>query len=152
MTNKISQTFFDFIPAPVYHDFMPLILLILFLLFPMPAYARKKLPVKKVVANTTLPQTGLKLRADHQALLLTLSNLGQASSISYLLTYQADGVGQGAQGSADPALGNTQKELLFGTCSTGVCTYHKNITGMAFQATIGLKSGKTLVRKYAIKI
>ena len=124
-------------------------------MFPTPAYARKKLPTRAaraVVSSTTLPQTGLKLRGDRLALLLTLTNLTQARSLSYLLTYQAGDVGQGVDGSHDPALGNTQKELVFGTCSGTVCTYHQNISDMRFQATIGLKDGRTLIRKYQIKI
>lgn len=134
---------------------MIILLLVIFLLFPSPAYARKKLPARSaraVVSGSTLPQTGLKLRGDHLALLLTMTNLDKAKSLSYLLTYQAAGVGQGAEGSHDPALGNTQKELVFGTCSASVCTYHQSLSGMLFQATIGLKDGRTLVRKYQIKI
>ena len=132
---------------------MIILLLVIFLLFPAPVEARKKLPVRKaVVSSAALPQTGLKLRGDRQALLLTLTNLSKAKNLSYLLTYQAGGVGQGAGGSHDPALGNTQKELVFGTCSANVCTYHQDISEMVFQATIGLNDGLTLVRKYQIKI
>lgn len=128
---------------------MIILLLILFLLFPSPAEAKKKLPARQLVSG---PQTGLKLRGDQQALLLTLTSLTQAKSISYLLTYQADGVGQGAEGSHDPAVGNTQKELVFGTCSANICTYHQNLSDILFQATIGLTDGRTLTRKYKIKI
>ena len=132
---------------------MIILLLVIFLLFPTPVEARKKLPARKaIVASASLPQTGLKLRGDRQALLLTLTNLSKANSLSYLLTYQAGEVGQGVDGSHDPALGNTQKELVFGTCSGNVCTYHQNLSGMVFQATIGLNDGRTLVRKYQIKI
>lgn len=128
---------------------MIILLLAVFLLFPSPAEAKKKLPARKMVSG---PQTTLKLRGDHQALLLTLTNLSSAQSINYLLTYQAGGVGQGAEGSHDPAAGNAQKELLFGTCSANVCTYHQNISDMLFQTTIGLQDGRTLTRKYKIKI
>ncbi|OIN89221.1 hypothetical protein COW80_05000 [Candidatus Beckwithbacteria bacterium CG22_combo_CG10-13_8_21_14_all_01_47_9] len=132
---------------------MIILLLVIFLLFPSPVEARKKLPARKAVAaNASLPGTGLKLRGDRQALLLTLTNLGKAKSLSYLLTYQAGEVGQGVDGSHDPALGNTQKELVFGTCSGNVCTYHQNLSEMIFRATIGLNDGRTLTRKYQIKI
>ncbi|MBU2051631.1 hypothetical protein KKH13_00305 [Patescibacteria group bacterium] len=134
---------------------MVIFLLIIFLLFPAPAYARKQLPprsVKAVASSAALPQTSLKLRGDRQALLLILTSLSKAESLSYLLTYQAAGVGQGVEGSHDPALGNTQKELVFGTCSGNVCTYHQDLTDMLFQATIGLKDGRTLTRKYQINI
>lgn len=134
---------------------MIILLIIIFLFFPSPAYARKRLPAHsaRVSASTSaLPQTGLKLRGDHLALLLTLTNLDKAKSVSYLLTYQAGDIGQGVDGSHDPALGNTQKELVFGTCSANVCTYHQAISDMLFQATIGLQDGRTLTRKYQIKI
>jgi len=134
---------------------MIILLIFIFLFFPSPAYARKKLPTRSArtsVSTSALPQTSLKLRGDHLALLLTLTNLDKAKSLSYLLTYDAAGVGQGAEGSHDPALGNTQKELVFGTCSANVCTYHQSITDMIFKATIDLKDGRTLTRKYQIKI
>lgn len=134
---------------------MVIFLLIIFLLFPAPVYARKQLParsVKAVASSAALPQTSLKLRGDRQALLLILTSLSKAESLSYLLTYQAAGVGQGVEGSHDPALGNTQKELVFGTCSGNVCTYHQDLSDMLFQATIGLKDGRTLTRKYQINI
>lgn len=126
----------------------------LLLLFSEPVFARKKLPARKgaVVSASGLPQTALKLRGDKQGLLLVLTNLSQAKAVKYLLTYQAAGVGQGVEGSHDPALGNTQKELVFGTCSGNVCTYHQNISDMLFEATIGLNNGKTLIRKYQIAL
>lgn len=133
---------------------MPLILLIMaiWLMLPAPVEAKKKLPSRKITVTANLPQTALKLRADRQALLLVLTNLSRAGSVAYRLTYQADGVSQGAEGSYDPAAGNTQKELVFGTCSGNVCTYHQNISDMLFQATIGLTDGRTLSRKYQINI
>jgi len=131
---------------------MIVLLLILFLLLPSPVEAKKKLPSRPAVAVSGLPQTSLKLRGDKHALLLSLSRLTEAKNFSYILTYQADGIGQGVEGSYDPSLGSTQKELVFGTCSGSVCTYHQNISEMLFQATIGLKDGKTLTRKYQIKL
>lgn len=129
---------------------MAAILLILFLLvFPAPAEAKKKLPVRKIISG---PQTTLKLRGDRQALLLTLTKLSQATDISYRLTYIADGIGQGVEGSHDPGLGSARKELVFGTCSGTVCTYHQNLSEMLFQATIGLTDGRTLTRKYRINL
>jgi hypothetical protein len=130
--------------------------LILFgLLAAMPALARKKLPTRSKSATKTtsgLPQSSLVLRGDKLALLVQLTNLTEASSVAYTLTYNSNAVPQGVQGSLDPMLGSSQKELVFGTCSGAVCTYHTDITDMRFELVVGLKSGKTLTRKYQVKI
>lgn len=115
--------------------------------------ARKKLPLraKTVVTKSGLPQSSLRLRGDKLALLLKLVNLTEAKTVAYRLTYNSTQAPQGVEGSLDPAIGSIQKELVFGTCSGAVCTYHTEIEDMRFQLTIGLKSGKTLIRKYQIK-
>lgn len=125
------------------------------LALPAPVFARKRLPGRQAAAAKpagSIPQSNLKLRGDKLALLVQLTNLTGAQSINYILTYNSTQAPQGVQGSLDPAIGSTQKELVFGTCSGAVCTYHTGLTDMRFQLTVGLKSGKTLTRKYQIKI
>lgn len=93
-----------------------------------------------------------KLRQDRQALLLSFGDLTEAQKVSYELTYTADKIGQGVTGTDEAtSSANTQKELVFGTCSKDVCTYHKNITDMILQLKISLKSGKIQTQKYQIK-
>lgn len=92
-----------------------------------------------------------KLRADRQALLVVFSGMDKAKTVNYNLTYQSGEVGQGVQGSYDAASGNTQKELVFGTCSGIVCTYHQNIKDMVLEVKSSLKSGKTLTQRFQIK-
>ena len=92
-----------------------------------------------------------KLRSDRLALIVNFSNLLAAKSISYSLTYNSQGVAQGVAGSIKPETNVTSRELLFGTCSSGVCRYHTNITNMRFVLTINLKSGSQYTKRYLVK-
>ena len=96
--------------------------------------------------------SSVKLRGDRKAITLTLSNMGGVSSVSYQLTYIANGVSQGVMGKVDPALEATAaRELLFGTCSHGVCTYHTNISNMRLKVSSHLASGITVIKPYRIR-
>ena len=131
--------------------FLSLLFLSLVFFNPNPVLAKKKLPPRKVKGvSTSLPWIKLKLRSDHNALLLMLGNMPEAEAVDYLLTYTADSVPQGIQSYHTPEHGNTQKELIFGTCSNTDCTYHQDITDMLFEITVSYKDGKTLTRKYQI--
>ena len=92
------------------------------------------------------------LRRDRLALIVYFYNLTKYKSVSYMLTYNANGVPQGVQGSVPVKSYSASRTLLFGTCSKNVCTYHKNIKDMIFEATAVTKTGKTEVKKYRIKI
>ncbi len=94
-----------------------------------------------------------KLRADRKAVLLYLGNLGQATSVVYTLTYETNGKQEGAYGNADSSSGNAvTRELLFGTCSAGVCRYHEGLANMKLEVTAELANGKKLTRRYRIRI
>jgi len=93
-----------------------------------------------------------KLRGDRRALNVYFGNLSKAKSVSYILTYRGNDSDQGAMGSVDVASGNTTRELLFGTCSTSVCTYHQGISNMRLEVTIELTSGKKIVKRYRVKV
>lgn len=127
----------------------------MFLLSPKAALAKKKI-VRQVndetVTNDVLPWNKLKLRSDKNAFLLMLGGMKQTDSLSYTLTYSTDSIPQGVQGSHDPLLGNTQKELVFGTCSGADCTYHQKITNMIFEIKFSLTDGRSLTRKYQINL
>jgi hypothetical protein len=84
---------------------------------------------------------------------LTLGNLQNANSVSYVLSYTTDGRSEGLAGSVNPS-GQTSssRELLFGTCSSGTCKYHSNISNAKLEITSKLKNGKTAVRRYRIKL
>lgn len=94
-----------------------------------------------------------RLRADRSALLVSFGNLQNASAVSYILTYTQNGQQEGAGGSVNPADGNSAtRELLFGTCSSGVCRLHSGISNMRFEITTELKSGKKVVKRFRIRI
>lgn len=105
--------------------------------------------ITKGVSITVSP----KLRKDRQALLVSFGNLPKALSVSYILTYTQNGQQEGAGGSVNPSEGNTAtRELLFGTCSSGVCRLHNGISNMRFEVTAQLKSGKTVIKRYRIRV
>ncbi len=96
--------------------------------------------------------SSVKFRGDRKALILTLSNMSGISSVSYQLTYSTNGVSQGVMGKIDPSIEPTAtRELLFGTCSHGVCTYHTNITNAKLKISSLLTSGVTVVKPYRIR-
>ena len=93
-----------------------------------------------------------RLTKDRKALLVTFSNLNAISSFSYELTYLGSGIDQGVFGQVTPKGENsTSRELLFGTCSHGVCRYHTGIKNMLFVVKATLKNGQTLTKKYRVK-
>lgn len=138
-----------------------IILFLLFTLFPQGVSA-KLLPQARSGGKTVAPRTASsgsgiavtpRLRRDKKALLVSFGNLQNATNISYALYYATQGRQEGAGGSVRKDEGNSAtRELLFGTCSKNVCTYHTNITNMKFEVTGQLKSGKTFLKRYRIRI
>lgn len=95
----------------------------------------------------------VRLRGDRQALNLNLSNLNKARNITYTLIYQTNGKDEGISGSVDSASGNNvSRELLFGTCSAGVCRYHQNITNMKLEVVTEPLNGKKTLRRFRIRV
>lgn len=92
-----------------------------------------------------------KLRSDRKALLVTFSNLQLARAVTYILTYKTDGKDEGVSGSVDTSGGSASRELLFGTCSSGVCRYHPNLSNMRLEVVSELTSGKKSVKRFRIK-
>ena len=126
----------------------PLVLVLIFLSFISASLVIAK---KKITHQPAISIPKHHLRDDHQALVLVLDNMAKAKTVTYNLTYLADNIGQGIEGTYSASLGNAQKELVFGTCSKDVCVYDKNITNMILEVKTALKTGKTLVQKYQIK-
>lgn len=126
----------------------------LFFLHAMPAEAKKKIVRQKSSSYSTSakkPIISPALRSGRKALIVNFSNLQTASSISYELTYNSNGTTQGVIGTIAPN-GQTaiSRELLFGTCSKNVCTYHTNIEGMKFVVTSTLTSGVKIRKTFRI--
>ena len=94
-----------------------------------------------------------RLRSDRKAINVNFNNLSKAKNITYTLIYQTNGRDEGVSGSIDSSAGNsTVRELLFGTCSGGVCRYHANIKNMRFEVITELHSGKKFLRRFKIRV
>ncbi len=111
----------------------------------------------KPVVTPTTSTSGIGiypyLRADRRALIINFSNLQNATSVSYLLTYKTSTQEEGAQGTLILNGSSSQSvELLFGTCSKGVCRYHVGIKDAKLEVTYTLKSGKKYIKRFKIKI
>ena len=106
----------------------------------------------KVVATSGIGII-VHLKPDHTGILMYMSNLQNASSVSYMLSYVGSGQDQGAGGTIDiQGQLSLQRELLFATCSSGVCRYHSDISNAHLEITTVLKSGKQTVRRYRIRV
>lgn len=129
------------------------VFLALALLFTLPytVTAKKKLGQKVTTGRSTGVAISPRLRGDRKALVVYFSGLSQANSVSYTLSYEANSLPQGVGGTITPSQNTAQRELLFGTCSKNVCTYHRNITDMRFTVTSNLKSGKKVTKPFRIK-
>ena len=132
--------------------------LAMFLLFPGQIYAKRLLPSAAAGAKTTVKTTAgqagakVKFRADRRAVILNLSNLSAAKSVSYELQYEAGGLTQGAGGSVNITGATESREILFGSCSSGVCNYDKNIKNAKLTVTTTLKNGKKIIKPFRLKV
>jgi hypothetical protein len=114
--------------------------------------------VKKAVVKTnkvavTTGYSSARLSRGTNSVVVTFLNLSKVSRINYTLSYNANGVEQGVVGSLTPSgQASDSRDLYFGTCSHGVCTAHRSITGATLTIETKLKSGGTHVKRYRIKI
>lgn len=105
------------------------------------------------VAKTTGIGITPKLRADRRALIVYFSNLQNAKSVSYSLTYSTSIQEEGAMGAINfGKSSSTSQELLFGTCSKGVCTYHTGVKNAKLEVSYTTVSGKKYIKRYKIKV
>lgn len=94
-----------------------------------------------------------KMRGDRRALLVSFSNLQNASAVSYFLIYKTGLQQEGAGGTLNLSGGSSQSaELLFGTCSKQVCRYHTGIKDAKLEVNYTSKSGKKYLKRYKIKV
>lgn len=118
----------------------------------------KVLPQAKGAQKAISKSTGSinispRLRADRRALNVYFSNLQNAKSVSYMLTYNTSTQQEGAMGALNLTGSSSQtQELLFGTCSKNVCRYHTGIKDARLEVSYSLKSGKKYLKKFKIKV
>jgi len=139
-----------------------LVILAAFLLviaFPTEVLAAKKRTSRGEGKGTTVGKTtsrgvqsSVRLKPNRLGLIMTLSGFNNVTSVSYQLTYTANGVPQGVMGTVQPSRGTETRELLFATCSGNVCRYHTNIRDARLVITSKLKSGLSVRKPYKIKV
>ena len=139
-----------------------LLLMAIFLLFLVPSKTLAAKPrmsrgttggSKSYVSSGGRVTTSVRFRGDRRAIFINFAGLNNATSISYSLTYNTNGIPQGAIGTITKFSGSSDsRELLFGTCSKGVCRYHTGITDARLVITSKLKSGFTTRKSYRLKV
>jgi len=90
-----------------------------------------------------------QLRADRKGLLINFSNI--SGNVSYVLYYKTNDKDEGVSGSIEGSGSTETREILFGTCSSGVCRYHENINNMKLEVTYSTSSTKRL-RRFRIRV
>ena len=134
--------------------------LLVILAFPHEAAAKRIIPQAKSSSSiknrapTRGVSTSVKFRGDRRAIVVNFSNLSLASSVSYTLSYTSRGTPQGAGGTISPAVTSdpTSREIIFGSCSSGVCRYDSGITNAKFVVTTTLKNGGKVVKSFKLKV
>lgn len=133
-----------------------LVILLLLYLVAVPFVEAKVLPRFKkqsfsraAVSSFTLSP---RLRGDRKAIIIYFNNLSTVTGVTYTLIYQTDGKDEGVSGSVDSSGGNTAtREIYFGTCSSGVCREHGNITNMKLEVQGQLTDGRQVTKRYRIR-
>src|SRR3989344_3444309 len=116
----------------------------------LPRFRKASTSSAKVISSGV--GVSVRLRGDRKALNLYLSNLSKAKNVTYTLVYQTNGKDEGVSGSVDSSAGNnTSRELLFGTCSSGVCRYHQNLSSMKVEVITELLNGRKTMRRFRIR-
>lgn len=119
------------------------------------AIVRRRLPAQKVTRGIVSSswRATVRFRSDRRAIIVNFSGLNTVNSVTYLLSYETNGKAEGSQGVIRPqGEADASRELVFGTCSTTVCTYHQNIKNARFVISAQLKNGKTVQKAYRIKV
>lgn len=114
--------------------------------------------VKKTSATTVRRSSGgsipaiVRKRGDGLGILLSFSHFNGLQSVTYSFTYTTGGMPQGAGGQVTAGNNPTsQRELLFGTCSGGVCRYHSGIKDAKLTLTATFTNGRKVAKSYRIK-
>lgn len=113
---------------------------------------KSTVPQTRAKAVTSSVKVAVKLRGDRRAIIVTFSNLEVASKVAYSLIYTSRGIQEGAGGSLTLLSETQTRELLFGTCSSGVCRYHSGIKNARFTVTTTLKNGRKVVKPFKIRV
>jgi hypothetical protein len=134
------------------------LIIVFFLLLPQSALALKIRSSRGASSTRVYSTAGrvgssVKFNGGRNGVIISFSGLSNAKSVTYTLSYNTNGIAQGAMGTISNITTSTDtRELLFGTCSGGVCRYHQNITNAKLVITSKLNSGYTTRKTYKIRI
>lgn len=130
-----------------------LIVFLVLIMFPAPTMAAKKRVRLPRPAVKTIPYSSARLSRPNHSVVVTLLNMSGVAKDTYMLSYMANGVPQGAMGTVSThGDGSETRDLYFGTCSKGVCTPHYNIKNAILTITTELTNGSTFIKRYRLKI
>lgn len=116
--------------------------------------AKKFIPKKNVAKKSISSNIPVKVsyRPDKLGLLLAFSNFKGIETANYSFTYSSNGIPQGVGGTITSSNNPTSaRELLFGTCSSAVCTYHSNLLNAKISITAKFANGRTITKNFRIK-
>ncbi len=127
---------------------------------PSDVWAKRTVPQAKPATTGTISTVktkgitvGVKFRSDRKAIITTFANFSKVSRVDYSLSYNTKGTTQGATGSIiPPATEPLVREIIFGSCSRGVCRYDTGITNAKFTVTSILKNGTRVIKNFKLKI
>lgn len=90
------------------------------------------------------PYIGLVPRADGHALILTVTNHQNFSSLDFEILYQAGNLQQGSIGQIDLTKSAYKTEITLGACSKGVCRYDDDVKTGSLKLN-GVKNKKQFI-------
>ncbi len=127
---------------------IPLFIVIFFLVqnFPQVAAAKPKVPL---IPSISPSAQYIKAKNVVRAF---FGNIKGVTKVTYIFTYEGNGVGQGVQGSFSPGKKTSySRDFYLGTCSGKVCIQHKKIKNMQLQVTTKFINGKSSSKIYKVK-
>jgi len=123
---------------------------------PSTVQAKRTLPALKSVSTAKSTSTGVtvkvKFRPDRKGVILNFGNLTTATGVGYDLIYDTRGTTQNAGGAIKISSDIANTEVIFGTCSSGVCRYDSGISNAKLQVFITLKNGRKIIKPYKLKV
>ena len=136
-----------------------LILSLFFLASTTQVEAKRLLPFLNTASkpSTTAAATrgvtvSVKFRGDRQAIVASFSNINTFTSVAYSLSYTTNGIPQGVAGTILPGSNTAVREIIFGTCSNGICRYDRNITNARFVVITTLKNGTKISKTFILRV
>lgn len=127
---------------------LPLVILALVFVYTFPAAAAPK-PKKPAGPSIATSATFNKPKNTVNAY---FGNLKGVKKVTYTLMYDANGIGQGVEGSFAPGKKTAiSKSFYLGTCSGKVCTKHRNIKNIQLEVITKFTNNKSAKKLIKVK-